>query len=214
MKLSELVFECVKDSISLPNSNIGYASFLSGEITDKKDYQLQISNVFSALNLGFSRLYTYDKIPYFVVPQKISNCSFDFPKNKGEIVNIAQYCNYGFEKLNFKILNIDKNQHVVVFNTSNNTVFVEYKKMIPQFNNDDLVPLVNSGTEIIDNNIDLLEEYNISNEMCNYLKEFVKGYIMEIYAPDLAARHNSLAEQYFNGIEETYTAFIQTRIKL
>ena len=100
---------------------------------------------------------------------------------------------------------------------NNSKIYIEYKKLIPQFNTNDLrkIELDKDNLLIVsDTNIDLLEEYNITNEMCNYLKEFAKSIILENIAPELANNHNIRAEQYLNGIENVYSEFAQTEIKI
>lgn len=217
MKLSELVYEIVRDSISLPNNNFGYASFVNGDYSDKKDYRLQIAQVFNALNLGLSRLYSYDKIPYFIEETQYNNEPIIFEKNKGEIKNVVRLSSNKFEKIRFKILNVANSQKIILLGCNNSKIYIEYKKLIPQFNTNDLrkIELDKDNLLIVsDTNIDLLEEYNITNEMCNYLKEFAKSIILENIAPELANNHNIRAEQYLNGIENVYSEFAQTEIKI
>ena len=63
MKLSQLVYECVVNSINIPNTDVNYYSFLNGDLKNNKDYVNQITSVFSALNLSLSRLLNSNKIP-------------------------------------------------------------------------------------------------------------------------------------------------------
>lgn len=134
MKLSELVYEIVRDSISLPNNNFGYASFVNGDYSDKKDYRLQIAQVFNALNLGLSRLYSYDKIPYFIEETQYNNEPIIFEKSKGEIKNVVRLSSNKFEKIRFKILNVANSQKIILLGCNNSKIYIEYKKLIPQFN--------------------------------------------------------------------------------
>lgn len=218
MKLSELVYEIVRDSISLPNTNFNYASFINGEYSDKKDYRFQIAGVFNALNLGLSRLYSYDKIPYSMLVVNHKNSTpLPFDKALGEVISVARLSNNGFERLKFRILNIGNKQEIHIFKNGDFKVYVEYKKSIPQFSQDDIKKMeldIENELRPIDTNIDLLSEYNITNEMCNYLKEFAKSIILENIAPELANNHNIRAEQYLNGIADNYSQFLQTGINI
>lgn len=211
MKLSELVFECVKDSISLPNTYFNYHSFLDGSYDNNKDYMNQIAGVFNALNLALSRLYDEDKIPYFTTKVALEGNEITF--EDGEIINIVKIQNDGYKRFEFRSLN--ENKYLVIGdNVANQTVYIEYKKPLPHFTEKDLKTTVldeDNELNVIDSNIEL-SSYGISNNMCSYIKEFVKGQLMEIYDPTLSNLHNNRAEQYFQAIKQASTSFYQSRV--
>lgn len=86
-------------------------------------------------------------------------------------------------------------------------IFIEYKENIPSFSRMDIVPLEEDG--IVDNNIDLFEEYGIDEQMSNYIMEYVQGKLLEPLAPELANMHITRAEAYFNNIGTVQSSFPQ-----
>ena len=107
MKLSQLVYECVVNSINIPNTDVNYYSFLNGDLKNNKDYVNQITSVFSALNLSLSRLLNSNKIPYKteyveISPTTKNSIYFD----KGKVINIVKLLPNGdYERFRFRTLN-------------------------------------------------------------------------------------------------------------
>lgn len=210
MKLSRLVFECVKDSINLPNTNINEYGFLNGDFNYNKDYVNQISGVFGAINLALSRLQNSDKIPYSteMVEQNNNIITFD----KGEIINVVKLYRDTFKRYAFRTL--QNGSKYLVFSDTElpKELMVEYRPTIPHFTHDDLKPVYEVDGDIIDNNIDL-KDYGINDVMCNYIKEFVKGVLLEYMAPDLANLHTNRAEQYLQVMKQASTSFYQNNVR-
>lgn len=212
MKLSRLIFECVKDSINIPNFNFDEFSFLAGDFNTSKDYSSQISGVFDSVNLALARLYDSNKISYATEEMTIESNNFKF--DKGEIVNIVVPYKSSYRRLEFRTLEFGT--RIKIFETKMPlNILVEFKKRIPHFTEIDLKSIVlDEENKIIvqDNNIELLE-YGITDYMCAYIKSFVKGQLMEYLAPDLANMHNNRAEQYFQNIQKASTAFTQNQVR-
>lgn len=210
MKLSKLVFECVRDSITLPNS-INYISFINGAYDNNKDYVNQISGVFGALNLALSRLFDSNKTLYSTKEVNVNGNQFEF--NDGDVVNVVQLEQKSFKRLEFRNLNQGKLIHILDSNAPSNVV-VEYKPKIPHFDIEDMksITLDEENKYIVkDNNIEL-EEFGISDNMCPYIKEFVKAQLTEFIDPNISNNHNNRAEQYFQGIRQASTSFYQSKV--
>lgn len=213
MKLSKLVFECVRDSITLPNVNMNYVSFVNGDYDNTKDYINQISGVFGALNLALSRLYDNNKTLFQVKDVEIENNEFLF--NDGEIVNIVLIKNSNYKHYEFRSLKKGKDRYVhILGNDIPKVLTVEYKPAIPHFDKENMTRISldqDNETIVVDNNIEL-EDYGITDAMCSYLKEFVEAQLTEYIDPVMSNNHNNRAEQYFQTIKQATTSFYQPRI--
>lgn len=215
MKLSYLVYECVKDSINMSDTNFNYYSFLAGDYTNNKDYISQITGVFNALNLAFARLYDNNKIAYETELEELEDSVFAF--DKGTIVNIARITQNGYDRLPFRTLN--KGQAYYILGLGKNScplrVIVEYKPKIPHFTEKDIMECTldhENHLVLEDKNLEL-DDYGITSPMISYIKEFVRGQLLEYIAPDLSNMHNNRAEQYFQDLENATTAFVQHKVK-
>ena len=60
MRLAELVYEIVRESIEIPSS-MGIEGFVAGTYDDDRDFSSQISFAFNYVNLALSRLFTEKK---------------------------------------------------------------------------------------------------------------------------------------------------------
>ena len=67
MKLSELVYECVKNVKYLDDPNFTYESFMLGDYDNDMDYSNSINNVFTPLNTAIHRLSDRRKIKNEIV---------------------------------------------------------------------------------------------------------------------------------------------------
>lgn len=208
MKLSRLLFECVKDSINIPNTNFNEYSFLNGDFDNNKDYVNQISGALGAINLALSRLQDSNKIPYSTEEILAENNIIDF--DKGEIINIVKLYKNSYKRYSFRTLQ-NGTQYIIFSLDTPQNLLVEYKPTIPHFVGTDIKKVEINGNKVVDENIEL-KDYGISDVMCNYIKEFVRGQLLEYIAPDLANLHNNRAEQYFQDIKQTSTNFYQSNV--
>ena len=213
MKLSELIYECVKDSITIANSSISYEGFINESFSTTKDYALQYAGVFSAVNLAVARLQTYDKIPYATEAKTITSNIFDF--DLGTVVNVVELIAGQYTRLEFR--NINQGKGVMLLEVSRKReIIVEYKVRIPRFSEKDIKKIEldpNNELVVVDTNIDLETEYGITDVMCDYIKAFTKGQLLETIAPDIANNHNNRAEQYFQSLNRATTSFNANKVK-
>lgn len=214
MKLSKLVYECVRDSISLPNPNFNYVSFVNGDYNDNKDYIRQISGVFGALNLALSRLYDNNKIPYSTINVKVKDNGFSF--TLGEVINVVKIYRTNYKRYEFRTLN--QGRDIVLFSKDDipEELTVEYRPFIKHFDMEDISKIdLNKDNLIIieDNNIEL-EDYGIKDNMCSYIKEFVGAQLTEFIDPTISNNHNNRAEQYFQTLKQASTSFYQANVKV
>lgn len=211
MRLSKLAFECVKNTINLPtNKNLNYISFLRGEYDSIRDYTLQIGGVFTALNLAIARLVTYNKIAFLtetitIEPRRL----YQIVKfEKGQVVNIVVITSDGYRRVEFR--NLNAKEYMVSLATNKETeALVEYRPHLPFFTLED-IRISDIATEVIYNENDIeLTDLGITDLMCNYLIEFVKGQLLEPMDANLASLHTSRAEQYLAQMPTYSTSFYQ-----
>ena len=239
MTLAKLVYECVKDSITLPGASLNFNSFLelaSNKTYLGKDWALQFSGVFNALNLALSRLSDADKLPYKVKAVEAEDGVVDLTDEEGEPIgeprNIAyvfddgRYDNVEFRTIDsgFKAVLVserdtERNRFVPYHrlragqsSSLDGTLMVEYRPYLPHFDEDSLTT-EEEGDVYKDASVDLLKEYGITNKMCDYIKEFVKGQVTEIMSPDTAVMHVNRAEAYFEELRRAETNYYPNKIK-
>ncbi len=92
-------------------------------------------------------------------------------------------------------------------------IVAEIRRTIPHFSMNDIVKAYLEDNEVIDNNIEL-EQFGITNQMCDYIKEFVKSEINESIAPDMAIVYNNRAEAYFADISYAHSVFEQHHVEI
>lgn len=209
MRISELIYECVRDSIQLSNNgDFNYFSFLKGSYNDVKDYKMQISNVLGSTNLALARLSDCNKIPFSTEEIEVDSDEFVF--KKGSVINIL----YNGENVAFR--HLDKGQLIKLQMAVREPkkILVEYKPYIKHIKEDDIYVIDDNDIQYNENDFDLFETYGINDTHCAYIKEFVKGQLYEVLDPELANMHNNRAEQYFSLLNVETTANYQKKIKI
>ena len=220
--LSRLVYESVRDSIQIPNGSFMYPDFINtivGRQSPSTEWSFQTDAVWSALNLGLSRLYDNEKTPFFTQIVTVRDNEFDF--GDGEIANIVKLGpNHTYENLEWRSLGInssDGKERIEILNEpmKNWDVVVEYRKPFPHFDESDLSKVTEDEKthEIIDENVDLASEYGLTSRAFDYLKEFIKGQVTEVMDASVANLHNNRAEQYFNDLKTYNAAFNQMSVR-
>lgn len=108
MKISELVYECIRDSITIPNTNFSYDNFINKdeEFTSDSNFVMQREAVFSAINLALTRLNDYNKLPLVIerIDPYIWNRqnAIALPQNVGELINMFIQGKYGYKNLEYR----------------------------------------------------------------------------------------------------------------
>ena len=205
MLLSKLVFLSVKNVIYLNDPSFNYDGFCAGDFDNDIDYATNINNVFSPLNEAIARLQDLERIPYLVdevqpSADRIIDLS-TLTRKPRRIVGVAVVDRYGnYVKLAFSPFGKNKIRINSAYSTIFNKIFVEYAENIPVFSKNDIVETKIVDDEVVDNNIDLFEQYGIDDAMSNYVMEYVQGKLLEPLAPDLANMHVTRAEAYFNNL--------------
>lgn len=212
MRLSKLAFECVKNTINLPtNKNLNYISFIRGEYDNIRDYTLQIGGVFTALNLAIARLVTNNKIAFLtdkiiIEPRRLYQI---IKFEKGQILNVVFLKNDGYDRIEFRNINATEYMVSAAINKETEAI-VEYRPNLPFFTLEDIQ--TTSDTELNENDVELID-FGVTDLMCNYLIEFVKGQLLETMDANLASLHISRAEQYFAQMPTYSTSFYQQKIR-
>ena len=209
MKLSKLVYQCVKNVHYFDDSSFSYEGFVHGDFDNNVDYATNINNVFAPLNEAIARLSDLERIPYRVEECaivediiKLSDC--DYPVK--EVISVAQGSYRGFVKLVHRPFGLG-NIYVYDYSPYART-FIEYKEDIPMFN-ETYYSRSNSEFFLEQNEDTELRDYGITDSMCNYIIEYVMGRLYEATSAELANMHITRAEQYFSGIRSVTSAFAQ-----
>ncbi len=215
MKLSKLVYLCVKNVILYDDESFSYDGFIKGKFNGNPDYATSINNVFSAINQAISRLSDLERLPYRVEEITLEDYAFnisDLEHNLKEIVAIAYIDSYkNITPLTFEILG---NQVIVKGVVSNAKVHVEYKEDIffiqgESYYYEYTVNELGEDTLITSKDIEL-RDLGINDQMCNAIVEYAKGVLNEGVETALANMHITRAEQYFMNINPVRSGLSQT----
>ncbi len=221
MKLSELVYQCVKNVVYFDDASFTYEQFLQGKHDGNPDYATNIRNVFNPINEAIMRLGDLEKIPYCIDEVVAVDGAFSkssLQRNCRFIYGVATMKNGVAVPLNFRIIG----DRVHVDNVNYGALLVEYKEDIPYFdeNSYKYEYIVNSlgGYDLVTSRDISLSEHNITNAMCSAIIEYVKGSLGEQVAPELANMHITRAEQYFANIDTAHSQlrqqFVQSKNKI
>lgn len=215
MKLSKLVYLCVKNVILYDDESFQYDPFIKGKFNGNPDYATSINNVFSAINQAISRLSDLERLPYRVEEITLEGYAFnisDLKHNLKEIVAIAYIDSYkNITPLTFEILG---NQVIVKGVVSNAKVHVEYKEDIffiqgESYYYEYTVNELGEDALITSKDIEL-RDLGINDQMCNAIVEYAKGVLNEGVETALANMHITRAEQYFMNINPVRSGLSQT----
>lgn len=207
MKLSELVYLCIKNAIYYDDFSFTREEFLNGSFANSPDYATNINNVFTPLNEAIARLSDLERIPYHVGECKVENGMVNLNtlnKNVKEVINVAvSNGNGSYQKIAHRPFGLGKIFVTDYFN-SLNKVYVEYKEDIPVFS------FGNNFSPILEDYE--LKEFGITDSMCNYIIEYVVGRLTEPISAELSNMHISRAESYFANIRPVTQAFAQQNV--
>lgn len=209
MKLANLAYETVKDAIEFP-SGFNKDGFIRGEYDSDRDFNSQISFVFSYLNLAFTRLFT-EKKTLLKTTEKTSDATGYIEFQDGEITSIASSKTRDYRCVDFKPF-MDGVAIEPCFVSK--PVTIEYRKFIPSFSLESLrTQTLDENEHIYNEEVDIeLKDYGITDEMCAYAKEYAKGGLMEYLSPELSQKHTQMAESYFANLETRYTDYPPNRV--
>lgn len=202
MKLSELVYQAVKNVKYLEDDGFTYDAFLEGEYDNDQDYANSINNAMAPINEAIHRLSDRNKIAY-----EIGTIGFV----ESDLVDISMISRIkkiksmfyktpdGFEYVGWREFG---KGFVIVDRVLNAPLYIQYIQDIPAFKMSDV-----RGDSDPD-----LQNYGISETMCDYIVEYVQGKLQETIAPELANLHVTRAEQYFDDLEEQQNVFTQRKV--
>lgn len=217
MLLSTLIYECVRDSIGIPGDTMTEDDFIadfSGKARTK-NYSMQISVLFSALNKALSRLYDSEKIQPFVKNFEVEGGYIDLSGENGgqvDVLNVAvgnnglAYRNIPFRLYNDKLFLVADGVSPA---PKEGVATVEYRKRLPHWDRD-VVETTDSDADSVTEraatakakSIDLWGDYHIPDRACDYIKEYVESVVVEPMAPDVASLHWQRAESYFSALKD------------
>lgn len=209
IKLSELVYEIVKNVKYLDDPGFTYESFIAGEYDNDIDYSNSINNVFTPLNTAIHRLSDRHKLKNkVVILNPIEKGFTDITSISNDIktiLNVFYFTNKGeYTKVSHREFGRDK---LLINNGNPLTVYyMEYIQDIPRFKRKDFYYREDESVDVD------LTYYGINNTMVEYIIEYCKGMLFETIAPEIANLHLTRAEQYFDDLDNQQTLFSQNTI--
>lgn len=218
MKLSELLFNCIKETKQLPDLNFTYEAFIAGDFDNDVDYVNSINNAFNPLNRAIHRLSDRGKLPFKtnlinyphysnVIDLQSASAN---PLRIKSITNVVYFCPNGkYVNIHFRDLG-DHKIALLDYVSPDTPLLIEYIEDVPNFKRTDFDYSDEDETKHYD--VDLMQ-YGINETMCSYIEEYVKGFLFEIIDPQIANLHRTYAEQCFDDLEEHGTAFYQSVVK-
>ena len=214
MKLSKLVFDCVKAAKALDDPNFVYEAFRRGDFDSDPDYASSISNAFAPINMAVHRLSDMGKVADVVeqVPSVESGGFIDLGKLSRPVKSVTSVfymSNGSYRKAPYR--EFGRGRIALLGPVPNELPFIAYAEDIPDFSRDDFRYVENGDGTGTESDIEL-SDHGIDSSMCPYIVEHVKGTLMEQIAPELANMHLTRAEQYFSDLEDKDTGFEQPRI--
>lgn len=217
MKLSELVYQCVKNAVYYDDASFTYEQFLRGLYDGDPIYATNIENAYGPINEAIMRLGDLERIPYKVENAYATKGFFSKSELKSRcrsIVGVGTVKDGEIMALDFRELG-DK---VIVHGIGSGNVMVEYKEDIPRFGKDSIsyqyVPNETDGYTQMGEPIDVeLRDYGITDSMCGAIIEYVKGNLNEQVSAEIANMHLTRAEQYFANIEPAKSALRQNVVR-
>lgn len=224
MLAAELVYECVRYSITIPNGGFTYENFVKGETKSIPDYAQQTEGVYDSINKAIMRLRSMNKINFKVkevFQKKEDGDGNDFIEGtkltfgSGEIINVVD--SVGEDYVNYSYRTTDNGHTAFLFaKKSPDRVFVEYRPDIPRFSEANVLDVddIENGRLVTNPKNIELSDYGITDAMCDAIKEFVKSDLTEYLAPDMSIIHNERAESYFQSLPNVNTSFYQHTIRM
>ena len=210
MKLARLVYEAIRDAIEFP-SGFNYEGFIRGDFDPDRDFSTQISFAFNYVNLAFARLRSEHKL-LLKLAKKASDANGYIAFDEGEVTAVTTSKDRDYRRVQFKewIDGIAVEGAYV-----QKVLYIEYLPAIPHFDLDSIRDQsLDDDNEETYVGVDVdLKDYGITDEMCAYVKEYVKGGLLEYLSPELSQRHIQMAEAYFSGLKTRYTSFPQREVE-
>lgn len=199
MKLSDLVYQVVKQAVYFENNNelskediLNYANALTTDINNiqgksiSSDYKRNLDNAIFVINNAIQRLANLDKLPLDILETPYKEIVDIDPSEINHIISVFKQNESDYEVIPFNTLGRKK---IRLNKKVNGNICIEYQREIPFFDLSDIV-------EDID-----LSEYGINNLMCSYIILWCKGTLgRDIYGVE-ADRWVNQAESYFLDLE-------------
>lgn len=140
MKLSKLIYLCVKSATDLGDDAFTYLSFITGEAASDPDYSSSINRTIGDVNAFFQRLVSLEKIPALV---EIANTDDGFINTKklrvkpSKVISVFQKVGNGYVTLEWRAegrgyLSITSRYDL------NRPVYIQYRPQVPYFTESDL----------------------------------------------------------------------------
>lgn len=213
MKLSELVYEVVKNVKYIDDPSFDYESFVLDEFNADQDYANSINNAFTPINEAIHRLSDRNKIAFATLC--LGKCGGvvnyliqDHPVKKVKGVFFIENNNY--KTVGYREMGKGK---ILITDPIQREYWLQYVEDIKNFKRSDYKYNQNDFGVIEKDHDEDLSEYGINETMCSYIIEYAQGKLQEPIAPELANMHLTRAEQYFEDLDEQQTAFTHQAVR-
>ncbi len=218
MKLSRLAYEVVKSSLKLGNQDFVYEAFRQKDFDSDVDYSADIDNCFTEINQAIHRLSDLNKIPFKVESFETNEGSsiFDFSTTELNIKHIIAIVkldesNGDYENIPFRTMGANK-VNLMGIGKASQTLYVEYVEDIPNFTSEDFD--YSNYEDVGDEYTDVdLKDYGINETMCSKIILYASARLFAKVDPQIAAKEESVAEQYFDALPVHGTSFRQKVIR-
>lgn len=216
MKLSKLTYNVVKNVKYLDDFGFTYEAFKAGEYDGDQDYSNSINNAFAPINEAIHRLSDRDKIAFsFQYGVPIIDGSFaDLSQIARKIKKIK--CVFAMSGGDYRALAFremgGKRLFIMTPLLKGEAVGIQFSEDIPSFSRDDFSYFADESEDVTESDVELLD-YGVSETACDYIIEYAQGKLQEQIAPELANMHLTRAEQYFDDLETSQTAFYQQGVE-
>lgn len=217
MKLSRLAYEVVKSALKLGNQEFVYEAFRQKDFDSDIDYSADIDNCYTEINQAIHRLSDLRKIPFKVEPFQTNQGSsiFDFATTELKIKNIIAIVklnesNGDFQTIPFRTIGGSK-VNLLGIGENSQKLYVEYAEDIPNFNEDDFD--YSEYAETGEYRDVELSDYGINESMCSKIILYASARLFAKVDPQIAAKEENIAEQYFDSLPVHGTSFTQKVIK-
>lgn len=201
MKLSYLIYLSAKAAADYGDASFTYESYMSGEAQKDEDYASFIDKALTEVNAFLQRVSTLNKVPAVVESFTLTKGQYQiaFPNSKGRVITVFQYRN---DQSNYDVLSYSHLGNAIFLrkpfrNEEGDTVWVQYRPKIEWYREADIIPIeateydgsiqylsngeyYDSFTEAEEaNEVDLTEEYGLSNEILALCVDWVKARLMD-----------------------------------
>lgn len=231
MRLSRLIYECVKASTALHEVSFSFDEFMAclkedGDrhttLWSSQEYSRSFDRSFRDINAFFLRLMELDDIlPDFTVDVSENivlgeDKEYHLDLSSYPINNIRTLFQYGYRHSKQYVLFDDFGEELILHGyDESRPVYLTYSVAIPRFSRADLNPYtLTDDEEEVDENIDLTEQYHIPEKVFALCIDFVQAKQKDDYEPAVASAMMIEVESKLQGLRKENTGPFDDHIEV